>query len=508
MSKITKNALELKELISSELLSVYEIETTSLLDDIRENGVLTPIALSVEGVPLDGYRCIYAAIELGIQEVPVRMTDLETSVANRVTLNHRREKTWRDKRNELLVSFQIFGKKQGTKYADGYDRYVSIGQRNSFRYKDAKTIRKVEVILTKDTGIFPLSQWLLDKNADVASIEKVLELIEKNEYPEIMNQVQQMEISPKEALRKIKDEENLNKVKSKAFKLPDATSDSIFIYEDAEEEMMIHLQKEKPKVYFYQPENCTFTQKDENGRKISNDKILEVYALKTAVKIKPYTQKRANDFTNYFISVKEVYVNGIAQQLPSKVIAAIQNETGLVYKQTLFTPNADSLIESRASNNLPDSITQILWFVKWDKDRVNPNFIPIQKVDNNGLSSDVYLQCSNYINNQTLQDLIVNYKDKGSIADAASIIPIYLTTKENDLVVDISMKGDAAAAAAIMNRRFVGNSAKSKFIARASKNVDSAVKSYDSVLTRNLFGNEFTKATKVGSIKKQLASQI
>ena len=70
------------------------------------------------------------------------------------------------------------------------------------------------------------------------------------------------------------------------------------------------------------------------------------------------------------------------------------------------------------------------------------------------------------------------------------------------------MKGDAAAAAAIMNRRFVGNSAKSKFIARASKNVDSAVKSYDSVLTRNLFGNEFTKATKVGSIKKQLASQI
>jgi hypothetical protein len=214
-----------------------------------------------------------------------------------VTLNHRREKTWRDKRNELLVSFQIFGKKQGTKYADGYDRYVSIGQRNSFRYKDAKTIRKVEVILTKDTGIFPLSQWLLDKNADVASIEKVLELIEKNEYPEIMNQVQQMEISPKEALRKIKDEENLNKVKSKAFKLPDATSDSIFIYEDAEEEMMIHLQKEKPKVYFYQPENCTFTQKDENGRKISNDKILEVYALKTAVKIKPYTQKRANDFT-------------------------------------------------------------------------------------------------------------------------------------------------------------------------------------------------------------------
>ena len=115
---------------------------------------------------------------------------------------------------------------------------------------------------------------------------------------------------------------------------------------------------------------------------------LEVYAMKTAVKIKPYTQKRANDFTNYFISVKEVYVNGLAQQLPSKVITAVQNETGLVYKQTLFTPNSNSLTESKAGNNLPDCITQILWFVKWGKDRVNPNVFPIQNVDSNGVTSN------------------------------------------------------------------------------------------------------------------------
>lgn len=508
MSKIKKNALELKELIPSELLAIYTIETTSLLDDIRENGVLTPIVLSKDGIPLDGYRCIFAAIELGIEEVPVRMTDLETTAANRVTLNLKRDKTWKDKRNELIISFQTYGKKQGTKHPAGYDRYEAIAKRVHFRYKDTKTLRTVEEILNKDNDPFPLSQWMLERNSDIASLRSIVEKIEKGEFAAITKQVLEMGISPKEALKKIKEEENLKEVKPKAFKLPNATSSSIMIYENAEEEMMIHLEKEKPKVYFYQPDNCTLTQKDEKGNKIPYDKALEVYALKTAVKIKPYTQNRANTFTNYFISVKEAYVNGIAQQLPSKVIAAVQKETGLVYKQTLFTPNTNSLMDSRASNNLPDSITQILWFVTWEKDRVNPNFFPIQHVDNNGLSSDIYLQCSNYINNQSLQDLIVNYKEKGSVADAASVIPIFLTTKENDLVVDISMKGDTAAAAAIMNRRFIGNSEKSKWVVKASKNVADVVNNYDIELTKRLFGNPTTKAVKGSFLKKQLASQL
>lgn len=508
MSKITRNALELKELIPSELLSVYEIETSSLLDDIKENGLLTPISLSKGGIPLDGYRCLFAAIELGVEEVPFRMTDLDATVANRVTLNLKREKTWMDRRNELLNSFQTFEKKQGEKSAVGYNRYEFIAQRLHYRHKDAKTLRQVEDILNKDITPFPLSQWLLERNADVASVKGILERIQKEDFQGITKQVLEMETSPKDALKKIKDEENLEKVKKTAFKLPESTSDSILIFNDAEEEMMMHLQKEKVKVYFYQPDNCTFTLKNENGTKLSNDKAIDIYALKTVKKIRPFTDLRANTFTNYFISVKEVYVNGIAQQLPSKVIAAVQNETGLVYKQTLFTPNSDSLTESKAGNNIPDSVTQILWFVKWEKDRVNPNFFPIGCVDSDGVSSDIYLQCSNYINNQSLQDLIVNYKDKGTVTDAASVIPIFLTTRENDLVVDLSMKGDVAAAAAIMNRRFVGNSEKSKLVVKASKKVEGVISKYNAEMSSRLFGNPTVNVDKVKTPKKQLVGQI
>ena len=508
MSQIYKNALELKASIPSELLSVYEIETVSILEDIKENGVMTPITLSKDGIPLDGYRCLFTAIELGVEEVPVRMSDLELTEANRVALNLKRDKTWMDRRNELVISFKTFGKKQGEKSAAGYDRYGSIARRHHYRHKDPKTLRLVEEILTKDSGEFPLSRWLLERNSDVASVKAILERIEKEEFPSITKQVLEIKISPKSALKQIKDEETLVAVKTKAFKLPEAKSDSIIIYDDAEEEMLIHLEQEKAKVYFYQPDKCTFTLKGESGEKLTNDKVIDVYALKTAKKIKPFTEFRANTFTNYFISVKEVYFNGIAQELPTKVIAAIKKETGLVYKQTLFTPNTDSLTDSKASNNLPDSITQILWFVKWGKDRVNPNFFPIQNVDSNGASTDIYLQCSNYINNQSLQDLIVNYKDKDTVADAASVIPIFLTTKENDLVVDISMKGDVAAAAAIMNRKFVGNSEKSKLVVKASKNLASVISKYNPEMTSRLFGNAKTKVAKVISTKRHLEGQF
>lgn len=509
MSKITKNALELKELIPSELLSIYEIETTSLLDDIRENDVLTPITLSKDGIPLDGYRCLFAAIELGIEEVPVRITDLETSAANRVVLNLKRDKTWNDKRNELVISFQTFGKKQGTKDAAGYDRYAAIAKRVHFRYKDAKTLRLVEEILSKDSGEFPLSMWLLDRNSDVKSVKGVLDLIEKNEYPEIMNQVLEMKISPKEAMRKVNIEVSFGKVKSKSFKLPTATSESIFIHEGAEEEMMVQLEKEKVQVYFYEPDACTFSQADEKGKKLPTDETLDVYALKAALRIKPYTEKRANTFTSYFISVKEVYVNGLAQKLPSKVIAAIEKETGLVYKQTLFCPNSDSLTNVKAGNNLPDAVTQLLWFVKWEKARVNTNLFPIESVSGEELDSDLYRQCSNYINNQSLPDLIVNYKDKGTIADAASIIPIFLTTQENDLVVDLSMKGDTASAAAIMNRRFIGYSDKSKLVEKATKKVSAAMSEYNEEMTNKLFGNQITLTSiRQSSTKKAKPSLV
>jgi len=90
-----------------------------------------------------------------------------------------------------------------------------------------------------------LSQWLLERNADVTSVKGILERIQKEEFQVITKQVLEMKMSPKDALKTIKNGENQDKVKKTAFKLPEATSDSIVIFEDAEEEMMLHLQEKR-----------------------------------------------------------------------------------------------------------------------------------------------------------------------------------------------------------------------------------------------------------------------
>jgi len=91
---------------------------------------------------------------------------------------------------------------------------------------------------------------------------------------------------------------------------------------------------------------------------------------------------------------------------------------------------------------------------------------------------------------------------------AASVIPIFLTTKENDLVVDISMKGDVAAAATIMNRKFVGNAEKNKLVVKASKNVATVIDNYKPEMTSRLFGTATKKVVKVGTSKKEVVGQF
>ncbi len=80
--------------------------------------MLSPIVVSRNGIPIDGFRRILAAMELGgeeFAEVPVIYADLDATEESRVALNQHREKTWKDKRSDYMVSFKTFGKQQGKK---------------------------------------------------------------------------------------------------------------------------------------------------------------------------------------------------------------------------------------------------------------------------------------------------------------------------------------------------------------------------------------------------------
>ena len=147
-----KNPVELEKLIPADLAALYELgDLKDMEAELEANGWLVPGTLSKDGIPLDCYRRIKVAIKLGWIEVPVYISDLEATAENRVALNQGREKTWKDKRTDLVVSFETFGLKQGQRDSVvKYNRYDEIRKRNGCHIKDDKTIREVEWILKND----------------------------------------------------------------------------------------------------------------------------------------------------------------------------------------------------------------------------------------------------------------------------------------------------------------------------------------------------------------------
>ena len=488
--QVYKNTEELVNKIPQELMKIYEFNLPSMKANLKENGMLSPVVLSKLGIPIDGYTRLLAALELGsdFAEVPVIQTDLEATEENRVALNQHREKTWKDKRSDYIVSFKTFGKQQGKKYGEGYNRYAEIHTRIGGKFKDPQTLKDVEWILTNDEESMVMSWWMLEKGATVSSVKSILKLRNEGKYASITSDVFEKTLSPGAALKQIKVLEAGELLSKKAFKLPENNSESIVIHEGDPEEILLDLGEESIKTIFYEPDRFV----------IANRDTLEVYAMKVAEDVKPFLGKRFKDHGSVFITVRESYRTGVALKLPSKVIEIFEKETGLTYKQTIYNTSNELTTDKRVGNQLADTVSHILWFVAYNNTTISSNLFNVKKPldveDNAGL---IYRHCSNHINNQILSDMIVNINDKDIVANASALIPLYLSTWEKDLVVDLSMKGDVAPAAAIMNRKYIGVSPNRKLYDKSVKSVSTVIKSYKAEMTKRLFGTPYEKvATK------------
>lgn len=492
--QVYKNTQELVNIIPQELMKIYEFNLQSMKANLKEKGMLSPVVLSKLGIPIDGFTRLLAALELGsdFAEVPVIETELEATEENRVALNQHREKTWKDKRSDYIISFKTFGKQQGKKYGDGYNRYKEIHARVNGKFKDPETLKEVEWILTNDEMNMVMAWWLLEKGATVSSVKKILEFRNEGKYASIINEVFEKTLSPGAALKQIKVLEVGEQLGKKAFKLPENNSESIVIHEGDHEEILLDLGDNSIKTLFYEPDRFV----------IADGDSISLYAMKIVGDVKPFLGKRFSNIGAFFLTIRDAYINGISLKLPSTVIDIIEKETGLTYKQTIFNSSNDSLIEKKVGNQLPDTVSQILWFVKFENERINDNlFSAIPNVDD--YEPLVYKQCSNHINNQILSDMIININDKNIVANASALIPLYLTTNENDLVVDLSMKGDVAPAAAIMNRKYIGVSPNRKLYDKSIKSVSTVIKSYKAEMTKRLFGTPYKKAA-----TKKMATKI
>lgn len=96
--------------LNSEVYDDQDDIDESFLTSIREQGVLEPIVVDSEDTIISGHRRVASAVEVGLDEVPVRIEEFETSLSKREALvhhNRQREKTFSQKMREAEVLEEI-----------------------------------------------------------------------------------------------------------------------------------------------------------------------------------------------------------------------------------------------------------------------------------------------------------------------------------------------------------------------------------------------------------------
>jgi hypothetical protein len=487
MSIQHKDPSELEKLIPSDLLALYELGNLKDMEaELDTNGWLVPGTLSKDGIPIDCYRRLKVAVKLGIKKVPVIISELEATVENRVALNHAREKTWKDKRTDLVVSFETFGLKQGQKATTlvAYNRYDEIRKRTGCRFKDDKTIRDVEWILKNDLEGFPMAYWLLEKNVAVGVLKQIME-INNSEYSEIIKEVKNMDLNPKTALQKIENAELLKKPYEGSFILPESAQ-KVEIFNGKKEDFFLKLKDNEIKTLFYHIDPMP---KDFGNVKHSLSSRLKDYATKQSFLIKDFITTRLNERGNAFVSLSEYYNgSGYALQMSNIVIDAIEKENDLFYKQTIYITRK-SLTSKDSKYQLIDGVDMMLWFVR--KTGVNYDIpkLLINEGDLKGIDEKSYAfkTCSNYLDGELYQNFIKSSnlpsgkdfpKEDGSkyaFDNPAAFLPIKLTTRPGDLVVDLSMKHDVAQVSTLLNRRYIGYSSDKKTFNKVKTKVGAVI---------------------------------
>jgi len=483
---------ELKKLIPQELGVLYELNNIKSMEaEIKENGWLIPGTLSKDGIPLDCYRRLDATINLGVKLVPVIVSELEATAENRVALNQAREKTWKDKRTDYVVSFETFGFKQGQKSTSlvSYNRYDEIRKRVGNRFKDDKTIRDVEWILKNDVEGFPMAYWLLEKNVAVGILKQIME-INNAEYSEILKDVKKMDLNPKTALQKIENAELLKKPYEGSFILPESEQ-RVEIFNGEKEDLLLKLKDEEIKTLFYHidPMPKDFEAKGKETELLIM-RLLN-YSTKHSFLIKDFITTRLDERGNVFVSFSEYYDgSGYAQQMSSLIIAAIEKENDLIYKQTIYITRK-SLTSKEAKYQLVDGIDMMLWFVRSGGVSFNIPKLLINEGDMKGVDEKSYAfkTCSNYLDGELYQNFIKSSnlpkgkdfpKEDGSkyaFDNPAAFLPIKLTTRPGDLVVDLSMKHDVAQVSTLLNRRYIGYSSDKKTFNKVKTKVSAVISS-------------------------------
>lgn len=466
-------------------------ESENQLKSSLEEEQLLPLILSRDFQLIDGYRRLRLLSALGREDVKVQFVDVDPSIDFRLSLNMYRVKTANDLTKEVLQVFKSVDKRQGQgNNGKPYNRYAIIKEKLDYRWKSPKSIRQFDKIIENDFENNLLLNGVVTKGWNLSDCEKYLS--ELKEIDLTKNHGFTAELTKGnltiEQINKFIEEKNfLSNEYQDTFVIPEKATSIKMNCKDIKKELEFHSKIDNitTSIPYWK---LRFYDNDEEYKQLGHEKTPEEFASKIG-DIFSELQISLKKSSNVFVNIGETYVDGCAMDVPGLVKRAILDKTDLKLKDVLVWSKPNPKPQSEKVQRPTNKMEFILWFVVDPKeakykmitytDGTKKSKITngAKDVDENGVVckknkslSKPYKKIYNHITQQDVEHVIVCSTGKnipltnayseghpGAMSELLPVIPILMTTDENDLVYDPFAGGNTVGRIALLlNRNYLG----------------------------------------------------
>jgi DNA modification methylase len=359
------NITDLKEI--SEFKNLF---TTQPVDDLiysmKQEGQLVPIHITSDGHIIDGYRRVQALNSLGLSTILVTIREKKPTIYDRILLNQYRIKTTEDQIMELKFLFKKFPKSQGAKSTNGevYRRDELISGGLNCRFKGDKVISKLENIISYDLPGDILLKGILEKGWKVDTCNDFISTNHKKDLRGNYGFTKRLvdgQISVSEANKFITEMEGLSKgANNITFKIPERGSiynmNCIDLAKLDEHHSSVDLIFTSPPYYKLR------AYQSNEPYQLGHERTAKEYCENLANIIQglvPVLKKSAN----VMINIGETYFEGKGYGIPFLLQQAIQNNTSLIYHDTLIWSKPNPKPQNESIKRPINNVEYILWFV-------------------------------------------------------------------------------------------------------------------------------------------------
>ncbi len=461
-----------------------------LKNSLRSEGQLTPLVVSSNNTLVDGYRRLNLLSELGCEMVKVQVVEHKPTMDLRVSLNTYRVKTDLDLTNEVFQLLNSIPKRQGKRpEVKTYNRYEIIQEKLDYRWKSNTAIRQLDKIIENDFDDKLLLNGVVTKGWSLKDCELYIDELKEIDLSKnygFTDQLKKGGLNISQVNKFIQEREFLANEYKDTFIIPEKSTSLRMNCKDIGSQVEFHSKVDTimTSIPYWK---LRFYENEEDYNQLGHEKTPEEFATKVG-DIFAELEVSLKKSSNIFVNIGETYVDGCAMDVPDLVKRAIVAKTNLTYKETLIwsKPNPKPINEKvkRPANKLE----YILWFVVDPKESkynmitymdkpknikvsngakdVNEDGIVLEKVKS---LSKPYRKIFNHISQQEVEHMIECSTGKNipiskayseghpaAMSELLPVIPILMTTDENDLVYDPFAGGSTVGRVALLlNRNYL-----------------------------------------------------